>query len=146
MGRLRSPLEAFKPAAPARVHLLLAAMLWSVVGALLAFFGGRWLLTSSAPYGGLLLLPAVVIGLLKARFVLDRTAGRIVNRIQARGDGRCLGGFLSLPTWGFVVLMSASGYVLRHSPVPRLTVGFIYVAVGVALLVASRRIWRATGG
>ncbi|HQL55683.1 MAG TPA: hypothetical protein PLQ87_13315 [Phycisphaerae bacterium] len=146
MGRLRSQLDVFKPAAPARVHLLLAAMLWSVVGALLAFFGGRWLLASSAPYGALLLLPAVVIGLLKARFVLDRTAARIVTRIRARGDGRCVGGFLSLPTWGFVALMSLFGYLLRHSHVPRMIVGFIYVAIGVALLVASRRIWRVTAG
>ena len=86
---------------------------------------------------------AIVAGALKAHFVLKRTAGRMIERIRVRGDGRCLGGFVSLPTWGFVILMMGLGYLLRHGLLPHTVVGVIYVAVGAALLLASRRIWSA---
>ena len=49
--------------------------------------------TRAAPW---LIGLALVLGAVKARFILDRVARKIVDRIQERGDGRCLGGFLSL--------------------------------------------------
>ena len=136
-------LNAYKPAASARVHLLLAATMWSVVGAILLVLGVRWTVDGRVPYMWLLLALAVGVGLLKARFVLKRVAGRAIERIRTRGDGRCIGGFLSLRTWAFVASMAAAGYLLRHGLLPRTIVGLIYVAVGAALLVASRRLWHA---
>jgi hypothetical protein len=136
-------LQAFKPTANARTQALVAALMWTVVGAVLAALGVHWMLAWGAPHAGLLVALAVVIGVLKARFVLRRTAGRIVERIRARGDGHCIGGFISWPTWGFVVLMMGLGYLLRHGHLPHAVVAFIYVAVGVALLVAATNIWQA---
>ena len=136
-------LEAYKPAAKARTHLLLAALLWSAVGTGLLIVGYRWVVGGSLPYSGPLLGAAVVAGLLKAHFALRRAAARTTARIESRGDGRCIGGFLSLPTWGFVLLMMLLGYWLRHGLLPRAIVGLIYVAVGVALASASRQLWRA---
>lgn len=140
---MRNRLDSLKPAAPARVHLLLAAAMWTVVGGLLAFFGARWVLSTDLALAMPLLVLAAVGGLLKARFVLDAAARRTVERIRTRGDGRCIGGFLSLGTWGFVILMAAAGRLLRGSPLPRIGVGFVYAAVGLALLLASRRLWQA---
>lgn len=140
---MRNRLDSFKPAAPARLHLLLAAMMWTGVGGLLAFFGIRWLLAGQLPYSPLLLALAVASGVLKARFVLSRTARRVIERIRTRGDGRCIGGFLSIRSWAFVALMAIGGRLLRGSPMPRLGVGFVYAAVGLALLLASRRLWHA---
>jgi len=136
-------LNSYKPAASARWHLLLAAMMWTVVGAALLFVGVRWELAGHIPHVSLLLTLAVVIGLLKGRFVLERAAERIIERIRTRGDGRCLGGFLSLRTWGFVALMAGTGRLLRGGLLPRTIVGFVYAAVGVALLLAARRVWYA---
>ena len=136
-------LKAYKPAASARLHLLLAAMMWTVVGALLLFFGVRWTWAGGSPYSGLFLAVAVVAGLLKARFVLRRAAGRTVERIRARGDGYCLGGFLSWQSWLLVLLMMAAGRLLRGGALPRAITGFLYAAVGTALLVAAHHIWSA---
>jgi hypothetical protein len=143
---MSSPLEAYKPAASARTHLLLAALLWTVVGATLLFLGFRWALLADISYAWLLLVLAVVVGVFKALFVLERTARRTIGRIRERGDGRCIGGFLSVRTWLFVGLMMLAGYLLRHSALPRAIVGLIYAAVGTALLVASRRLWGAWSG
>lgn len=136
-------LTTYKPAASARMHLLLAAMMWTVVGAALLCFGVRWTLAGQIPYVWLFLAAAVMAGLLKSRFVLERTASRMIERIRTRGDGRCLGGFLSLRSWGFVALMIGAGCLLRTWMLPRTIVGLIYAAVGTALLLAARRLWQA---
>jgi len=143
---MRNRLDAYKPAASAQSHLLLAAMMWTGVGAVLLFFGVRWLFDARGPYVFVLLAVAVAAGLLKARFVLEHTTRRAIERIRTRGDGRCIGGFLSLRTWAFVAVMMTAGRLLRGGLLPRPVVGFVYVAIGTALLLASRRLWCAWYG
>jgi hypothetical protein len=140
---MHKSLDAYKPAAAARTHLLLAALMWTVVGGSLLVVGARWALHAQLAIALPLLAVALTAGALKARFVLRRTSARMIERIRVRGDGRCLGGFVSLQTWAFVILMMGLGYLLRHGLLPRTVVGFIYVAVGAALLLASRHIWSA---
>jgi hypothetical protein len=141
---MRTWLDAHKPAASRRTHLLLASCMWSVVGLLLLFFGARWLL---AHRWGIALLPAAVLaGALKSRFVLDRTARRIGDRVLSRGDGRCIGGFLSVRSWTLVAAMMIAGRLLRGSPVSRTLVGLLYSAIGTALLLSSRHVWRRWRG
>jgi hypothetical protein len=135
--------EAYKPAAPARLHLLLAAGMWTVVGVLLLFFGGRWVLLAHIPHVLLWLALAAAAGLLKARFVLRRTARSTIARIKSRGDGRCIGGFLSWRAWMLVALMALAGRVLRQGLAPSAVVGLIYVLVGSALLLAATQLWHA---
>jgi len=72
--------------------------------------------------------------------VMDRLN---LARILARGEGRCLFGFMSWQSWAFVVFMMAFGRVLRHSALTAPAVGPLYLAVGVALVVGSAEIWRA---
>ncbi len=135
--------SALKPAAPARVHLLLAASLWTVVGVVLAAVGSRWTLAARPRFVALLMTAAVAVGVVKAALVLRKVAARIAARIRARGDGRCVGGFLSPRSWLLVAVMSVGGRLLRGSGLPMEAVGLLYLAVGVALASASIRLWRA---
>jgi hypothetical protein len=139
-------IDTIKPAAPARIHLLLAAVLWSAVGAALMAVGARWELEVRTPVTPWLIAAAVAGGWLKARWVLARTGRRIAGRIAARGDGRCIGGFLSLPSWALVLVMVVAGRLLRGGLLARHLVGLLYVLVGTGLLVASRVLWRAWTG
>lgn len=113
--------------------------MWTAVGSGLLGFGAAWLF----PDRLWLLVPALLLGLAKARFALRPAADRAVARILERGDGRCIGGFLSARSWIFVIAMAAAGRFLRSAPVSRAVVGFVYAAVGTALLLASARLWRA---
>ncbi len=133
-------LNAHKPATSARYHLLLAALMWTIVGAVLLLCGARWVLAAPTAYSWALLAVAVLAGVCKARFVLGRAARRLIGRIDARGDGRCIGGFLSVRTWALVAAMALAGRMLRGGA-PRVLVGLVYVAVGTALLLAGRHIW-----
>ena len=75
--------------------------------------------------------------------MLRRSAQRIIARIKSRGDGRCIGGFLSWRTWLLVALMVIGGRVLRRGLLPEAVVGLIYVLVGTALLLAAAQLWNA---
>ena len=134
-------LERWKPAARARTQALLAALLWTCVGTGLLVAGVRWTLTAPRFWPFVLLAGAVVVGAAKGRFVLAPTARRIVSRIRRRGDGTCLGGFLSWKIWLSVLTMMGLGMTIRRSGFPLTPIGVLYSAVGVALLWGSRVFW-----
>jgi hypothetical protein len=117
--------------------------MWTIVGGALVFFGAHWVIEDAQDHPRWLMAPAIAVGLLKSRFMLDRSATRIAQRIRKRGDGRCVGGFLSWGTWGFVLLMMACGRLLRTGVLPRFEVGLVYTAIGSGLLCSARLFWLA---
>jgi hypothetical protein len=134
--------ETHKPAARIQTHLMMAWMMWFIVGSTLAIFGARWLWEAAPVRAPWIAAAAIALGAVKSRLVLEKAAKRVIERIQTRGDGRCLGGFLSLRTWGLVILMVGAGRLVRGS-LARGIVGPLYIAVGSALCLASRISWRA---
>lgn len=134
-------LHTYKPAASIKWHLLLAAIMWSAVGTLLAALGVRWLAHAGAAW--VWPVVAVVIGSIKARFILRRTARRIIGRIRERGEGRCLGGFLSPTSWLLVLVMMTAGRFLRSSHLPPTVLGTVYLTIGAALGASSLFFWSA---
>ena len=135
--------ERLKPAASRRTHLLLASVMWTVVGALLLCIGARWVLGAQTSYAPLQIAAAVAVGAAKAWFVLDKAAGRIVQRIRERADGRCLGGFVSIKTWALILFMIGMGRLLRGGVLSQNIIGLLYAAIGAALLFGARNFWRA---
>ena len=136
--------ENLKPRASSRFQLLLAGLMWSVVGCALLAFGSSWISDSvSRGTFALLLVAALALGAAKSRFILDRAAGKIVIRIGERGEGRCAGGFLSLRSWLLVAVMIAGGRLLRGGILPSAAVGTLYAAIGTGLLLSSRLAWSA---
>lgn len=129
--------------ARARTHLLAAALLWTVVGLGLTAAGFAWSFGSALPWSLLLAVAGVAAGVVKGRLVIRKMADWNTARIIARGDGRCLGGFLAPKTWLLVAAMMASGIILRRSGVPRAVLGVLYTAVGSALLIGGLQLWKA---
>jgi len=129
---------SLKPGASVASHLLVAALLWSLIGVYLSVRGV--LLRESGSF--CLPLLAVAVGVGKSGLVLDRTARQNITRILGREDGSCLGGVYSWRMWGFVVLMMMAGRLLRHSGLPGWIVGLVYLAVGTALFWSSRLLWQ----
>jgi hypothetical protein len=127
--------------------VFLAAAMWTAVGGGLLFSGARWITGDRLTFDGTgLLLAGVAAGLVKSRLVLDRTAAKILSRIASRGEGRCLGGFLSLRSWLLVLGMILLGRVLRGGVLPTPAVGVLYVAIGTGLIASSRIAWRSWFG
>ena len=121
----------------------MAAGLWTAVGLGLSTLGFIWCFASRIPWPFVLAALGIVAGSLKGRFVLRRLAEKNAARVIRRGDGQCLGGFLSVKTWLLVAVMMTSGILLRRSGVPHPILGVLYSAIGTALLAGSIPLWKA---
>lgn len=135
----RTGIHRFKPRASARVQLALAASMWFVGSMILGIRGAIWL--GETRMWLIWLALSVLIGVVKARLLLDRVARKAAARIVERGRAKCAGGFLAWQSWALIGAMIAGGHVLRLTATPRPVLGVLYAAVGVALLVASRIYW-----
>lgn len=136
------------PRATVRVQLFAAALVWLIGAAILlirgiAFLHDRWV--------PLIIAVAIVIGLLKERYILNNYARKAVARIHRRGTAFFFGLF-SLKSWIFIAVMMGGGIALRHSVLAdphdtirwgRDVLAVLYVAVGTALLMADRIYWQA---
>jgi hypothetical protein len=129
-----------KPGAPVHVHLLVAALIWTIVGLFLMMNG--YLLVSMAARQWFAVI-GIGLGTIKSFFILDRMTRKNIQRILDRNDNACIGSVYSLRTWGLVIVMIVLGRYLRSSVVPGEYVGVLYLAVGWGLLLSSRLMWLA---
>ena len=133
-------MPGFVPAVKAKTRILLAALLWSGIGAMLLI---RGVLAFAGTGRDWWLAVAVLLGTIKSRLVLDRVVLKNMSRLRALNGQRCIGGVYSVKTWLLVAVMIALGSVLRASPLPVWLIGWVYVLVGWALFWSSRQGWRA---
>jgi hypothetical protein len=129
-----------------KAQMLLAATIWTAAGVMLFSMGMFWM-ESGLGWGLALVvaIPFVLIGMAKGHFLLDGVSRRTAARIVERGPAAPIWGFYGLRTWLLVAVMMGGGIALRllfngehwHF----FYLGFLYVAVGVALVLASRRMW-----
>ena len=139
-GASDSLLGRLTPRTGPRAQLFAAASVWLVGASILMFRGLGYLRGQS--WWALAIAAAVVIGVLKSRYLLDGVARKAVSRIRARGRA-CFFGFFSWKSWGFVALMMGGGILLRNAGTPPWVLAIVYLGVGTALLVAERIFWRA---
>ncbi len=121
--------------------LFLAALSWLVVGCSLVFKGGEILAWSPA-----WLAAAVVVGTLKAYFILDKIARRNVQRLEGYSERLFVGYMFAGRTWVIILVMILLGRVLRLPGIAPELSGFFSLAVGWGLFVASRLSWQAWFG
>ena len=146
--------DRLTPRTGVRIQLFAAAVLWLVA---VSFLVVRGVLFIEAPSGVQhshfsywivpIALVAVVIGMIKARFILIKYANKAVARIQRRGHA-CFFGFFAPTSWLFVLVMMGGGMLLRHSALVnyawgRAFLSTLYIAVGTALVIADRIFWIA---
>ena len=112
--------------------------MWGIVGTLLLGMGLTWMIMGFHLLAIPICVLSLALGYLKSRLILDKSAKRIIQRIREKGDDRCLGGALSWGWWLSVVFMMLLGWGLRHSGINHAYLGFIYAAVGSALLMGAR--------
>ena len=144
--------DRITPRAGVRVQMFSAALLW-LVGT--SFLLVRGVLFIEAPSSGShfsywivpVAIVAIVIGAIKARYILVRYADKAVARIQDRGHA-CYFGFFAPLSWLFVCVMMGGGMLLRHSVLVnfawgRVFLSTLYIAVGTGLAIADRIFWIA---
>lgn len=133
-------LSQLKPGASRSVHLFVAASIWTIVGLSLMVKGTVWLIVAQQLW---IIVPALLIGTIKSKYLLDHSARKSIARIVETRDGGCIGGVYSSKTWLLVLLMMVTGILMRRSTLPREFLGLFYFSIGWGLLYSSRNAWIA---
>ena len=135
-------MEKWKPGVSNRVLLLIAGIVWVGMGTLLDGFAYAWLKDEQPITAFWAALIGFVCALMIHHFgflrVVDKNLGRI---LPMKGD-RCVFGFMPWKSYVLVMVMMATGIVLRHSPIPKLYLAVLYAAIGTALILSSIRYLR----
>jgi len=136
-------LENWKPGVPKSILPLLAAITWIGTAIVLNLISSAWLKKANAHE----VFSAVAVGLLGALVIhhlgflriVDKNLGRILAMAEER---RCAFSFMPWRSYLLIPLMIILGVILRHSPVPRLYLAVLYIAIGTALFLSSLRYLR----
>lgn len=130
-------------------HLWIAASIWTLVGAGLLTMGSLFwfhfpylgdLDSRHLSFGAI----ALSVGLLKGKFVLDKTAAKVIDRATTLQEPNPLKSIFQLfgaKTIGLILAMMGIGILLRWAGVSYELRGLVYLAVGAALLWSCRRYW-----
>ena len=130
-------------------HLLIAASIWTIVGAGLLTMGGVFwfhfpylgdLDTEHIAIGSV----ALTVGLLKGKFILDKTANRVIENttnLQEPNPFKSIFQMFGGKTIALIASMMGIGVILRAAGVSFEIRGLIYLAVGTGLLWSCRQYW-----
>lgn len=137
-----------EPAVSRRTLLLSAGLVWALAGVLLAARAMAWFL----PAGSRAVVPgalALLAGLIKSRYIFSPLARRNVQRLLSLSPHKeriCVFAFQAWRSYLLVAVMMGMGFALRLSPVPRIWLAVLYLAVGVGLFLSSFCYWPARSG
>lgn len=142
--------DRITPRAGFRVQMFSAALLWFVGMSFLLVRGVLFVeVPGPSSHFSYWIVPiaivAIVIGIIKARYILIRYADKAVARIRKRGHA-CYFGFFAPTSWLFILVMMGGGIMLRHSALVnfvwgRMFLSMLYIAVGTGLAIADRIFW-----
>lgn len=127
-----------------KLSLGVVGTIWLAVGIGLSIAGVNWLI--KLPLGPkliILILISIAIGLLKGKFVMQKVAVKYHKKsslIEFKKNDILTGWVKIMGIRGFVLIgiMMAIGIFLRLSSIPRPILGILYLAVGIALVYASK--------
>lgn len=133
-------------------HLWIAAAIWTFVGGGLLTMG--LVFWFHFPFLGFLDRPhimggaaALTVGLIKGKFILDKTAGRVIDRVEGLAEPnpfKSVFKMFGIKTISLILAMIGLGVVMRLAGVSFEIRGLLYMAVGMGLLWSCRRYWVAS--
>jgi len=135
-----------KPAVPKHWLILMAGLLWSVVGLLLCRLAYNWLAAVSLGSALFLGTTGILLSLAVYRFGFSKIASKNIDRLCLLADKSCIFAFQAWQSYLIVGIMIVMGIILRHSPIPKQYLAVIYMTMGGALFLSSfhyyQRAWQ----
>jgi len=135
-------LEKWKPGVPKSSLLLIAGAMWIIVGVMLDSIVYSWLRTEQLDDALLAAAIGFVCSLFIHHFGFLRLVDRNLDRILPMEGRRCIFSFMPWKSYILIIIMIALGFLLRHSPIPKLYLAVLYTGIGTALILSSVRYLR----
>jgi len=129
------------PAAKRKVLVLLAGVVWSIVGVSLIVVALNWLISGNGNIGVSLAI-GVAVGAVVHHFGFSKLVSVNLERIYSQSPGKskvCIFAFQNRRSYLMISIMILMGYILRHSPIPKIYLSPMYLTIGFALLLSSLR-------
>lgn len=127
------------PKAKRSTLIILAGVVWSIVGLALIAVALNWMIASPAA-SAIPLAIGIMAGAVIYHFGFSKLVRINLERINALGPGKervCIFAFQAWRSYLIIPIMMALGYTLRHLPLPRTQIAPIYLAIGLGLFLSS---------
>jgi hypothetical protein len=137
LSKMAKRWEDYKPAVDRTILVLMAFILWILVGVMLSRSAIIWWESYMGSLIPLFVVLGLFLGLFKGYFILTRVVNINIKRIyEMEGTGFILS-FISLRTYLLIIGMMILGMLLRHSSFPKHYLAIIYLGVGLAMIISS---------
>lgn len=134
--------KKWKPGVPKSALLLIAGTIWIGVGIMLDGLSYSWLRTETTIHVLLAVVFGFVCALVVHHFGFLRIVDRNLARILPMEGKRCIFSFMPWKSYILIVIMVMLGFLLRHSPIPKIYLAVLYIGIGTALILSSVRYLR----
>ena len=135
-------IEKWKPGVPKNTLLLIAGILWISMGIILDGISYSWLKTEGLTHAILVSIIGFICALVIHHFGFLRIVDRNLDRILPMEGRRCVFSFMPWRSYILIIIMVLLGFLLRHSPIPKLYLSVPYIGIGTALILSSVRYLR----
>ena len=135
-------IEKWKPGVPKNTLLLIAGILWVGVGIILDGVSYSWLRSEDLNHAILASIIGFISALVIHHFGFLRIVDRNLDRILPMEGRRCVFSFMPWKSYILIIIMVLLGFLLRHSPIPKLYLSVPYIGIGTALILSSVRYLR----
>jgi hypothetical protein len=130
-------LKKLNPAVSKYWLIVLAGLMWSIVGIMLCRLAYIWLAAVNWSLG----LPLGVLGIISAlaayRYSFSKIALKNIVRLCLLSDKCCIFAFQAWKSYLIVIFMIILGIALRNLPIPKHFLAVIYATIGGALFLSS---------
>jgi len=124
------------------ILLLIAGLIWIAVGSLLIGFSYFWLRDEGNNAVIRTVASGIIISLFVHHFGFLKVVDKNLGRILPMQGKKCVFSFMSWKSYILMLVMAATGILLRHSPIPRTYLSVLYIGIGAALILSSIRYLR----
>lgn len=135
-------IDKYKPAVAGTVLLVIAGIVWQLVGIWLLFMAFSWLSVESINVLYRNSAIGVFLALLVHHLGFLKIVNRNMNRIIQMDGKRCIFSFIPWKSYLTIFVMVMMGALLRHSMVPKKNLSILYIGIGLALMLSSIRYFR----
>ncbi len=142
MNSENKKIEKWKPGVSKSALLLMGGIIWIIIGIMLNSWAYSWLRNERLGHALLALIIGFVCSLVIHHFGFLRLVDRNLDRILPMEGKRCIFSFMPWKSYVLIVIMIALGFLLRHSPIPKLYLSVLYTGIGAALILSSIRYLR----
>lgn len=134
--------EEFKPAVNRSILVLMAGLVWILVGLMLSRLAILWWEKYTGSFLVLFVVLGLILGIVKGYYIFSRIVRRNIDRISRMNDTGFVLAFIPWKTYFLIAGMIIFGITLRHSTLPKQYLAILYLGVGLAMVLSSLQYFR----